>query len=556
MNEKIKIGEKEYSREEAVEMLRSLTDALAGQRDGAVEIDGRRQKPEDVLNTIRYVSDLLARMDDDMDDDEEKRGEGEGMGAEPGSAEDNEGDAADTDGASPESGGEKEGADSMTSPVDDDMRDQKPDGKRDDRPKGRSKRFNPNVIIPSLALSRNKHGDEGMDVGRMIQAAMLGGRHAKAGSRELETLDEMGIPYSAERMVMPMSFLARYGRHADNIKARQAKGESWRQKPIQAGYFRDQYNVVGPDGRERSINSADTGTGAGGGALPVLLDVANSQMWLYETAPVLAAMNPIMGIRGEYKAWYGSTSPTGGFVTEAGTFTEADPALTEITRKPKTIHYPWSVSTAFEAMDSVGVASLFENAVEGQLMNLVTKAMASGPNVGADFAADTNAFNGLLNLGVTETSYGAALTNFERADVITAEQALRVNQAMESGLVWLMNVVLETAARQKRIGGTEAIVYLAQSTGPYMGRIGGTVIGEGTPYVSSNFIGHADTAALNRTAYAAVGYGSQALPLFFGDGIEFRVFRPTSSAKTSYALLAHCNFALINPKNWDIRNIA
>ena len=390
----------------------------------------------------------------------------------------------------------------------------------------------------------------------MIQAAMLGGRYAKSGSRELEVLEEMGIPYSAERMVMPMSFLAKYGRHAGKIRERQAKGESWRQKPIQAGYFRDAYNVVGEDGRERSINSADSGAGAGGGALPVLLDVANSQMWLYETAPLLAALNPIMGIRGEYKAWYGSTAPTGGFVTEAGAFTEADPALTEITRKPKTIHYPWSVSSAFESMDSMGVASLFENAVEGQLMNLVTKAMASGPDVGVSFAVDANAFNGLLYSGITETSYGAALTNFDRDDVIDGEQALRTNKAMGSDLVWLMNVVLETAARKKRIGGTEAIVYLAQSTGPYMGRIGGSVLGEGTSYVSSNLLGHTDTTALNRTAYAAVGYGSQALPLFFGDGIEFRVFRPTSGAKTSYALLAHCNFAMINPNNWDVRNIA
>ena len=552
MSDKIKIGDQEYSREEAVEMLRSLTDALAGQRDGAVEVDGRRQKPEDVLNTIRYVSDLLARMDDDEDDDEE-RGEGEGMGAEPGSAEDNEGDAADTDGASPESGGDKDGAASTTDPVDDDMRGQKPGGKRDDRPKGRSKRFNPNVIIPSLPLSRNKHGDEGMNVGRMIQAAMLGGRHTKSGSRELEVLDEMGIPYSAERMVMPMSFLARYGRHADNIKARQAKGEGWRQKPIQAGYFRDEYNVVGPDGRERAINSADS---SGGGALPVLLDVANSQMWLYETAPVLAAMNPIMGIRGEYKAWYGSTKPSGGFVAEGGAHTRTDPTLTEITRKPKTIHYPWNVTTAFEAMDAVGVASLFENAVEAQLMNLVTKAMASGPNVAANFAADTNSFNGLMQSGSAFTSYGAALANFDRDDVIDAEQKLRTNEAMGSGLVWLMNVLLETAARKKKIGGTEAIVYLAQSTAPYMGRIGGSVIGEGTDYVSTNRLGQTSVTAANRASVGAVGYGSQALPLFFGDGIEFRVFRPTAGATTDYALLAHVNFAMINPKNWELLRIA
>ena len=564
LNMKIRIGDREYTREEAAALMRSLTEALVDEEDGVVEIDGSRQSVDDVLYSVRHIAGLLRRADDDdegddgdrMGDDHEGRGEGGGMGAEPGSADNNEGSAADTSGASPESGADKEGADSQTSPPEKDMRGEPSQTKRDDdKPRGRSRRFNPNVIIPSLPLSRNKHGDEGMNVGRMIQAAMLGGRHAKAGSRELEVLDEMGIPYSAERMVMPMSFLAKYGRHADAIKKRQDAGEGWRQKPIQAGYFRDEYNVVGPDGRERSVNTNSSGAGAAGAALPVLLDVANSQMWLYETAPVLAAMNPIMGIRGEYKAWYGSTAPTGGFVAEGGSHTETDPALTEITRKPKTIHYPWSVTTAFEAMDAVGVASLFENAVEAQLMNLVTQAMASGQTGGnaGDFARDTNGFLGLLNSGINEASYGAAVTNFDRDDVIDAEQKLRENKAMGSDLNWLLSVAVETQARKTRIGGAEAIVYLAQSTAPYQGRIGGSVLGEGTDYVSTNLLGKGATGA-KQTSYIAVGYGSQALPLFFGDGIEFRVFRPTDAAKTSYALLAHVNFALINPKNFEVRH--
>ena len=427
---------------------------------------------------------------------------------------------------------------------------------------GRSKRFNPNVIIPNPALSRDKHGDDGMHVGRMIQAAMLGGRHTKAGSRELELLSELKVEYSSERMVLPFALLARCGRHADKIKARRAAGERTRQKSVEAaGYFREGYTVIGDDGGERSIVSSSTGAGAGGGALPVRLDVDRSQMWLYETAPVLAALNPRMGIQGEYKAWYGSTAPGGGFVGESGSHTATNPALTEIIREPKTIHFPWSVSNSFIAMDANRVASLFEEAVEGQLMNLVTKTMVSGPNVGANFAADTLAFNGLLNSGIGEVSYGAALANFDRAAVIDAEQQLLLNEAIGSDRVWLLSLDVEGEALNQKIGTLHnGVMYLAEQIRPYMGRIGGEVPGagegEGTPYVSSGLIGHADGTALNRTAYTALGYGSQALPLFFGDGIEFRVFRPTSATRVDFSLSAEVNFALINPANWTIRNIA
>ena len=354
------------------------------------------------------------------------------------------------------------------------------------------------MIIPNPALSRDKHGDDGMHVGRMIQAAMLGGRHTKAGSRELELLSELKVEYSSERMVLPFALLARCGRHADKIKARRAAGERTRQKSVEAaGYFREGYTVIGDDGGERSIVSSSTGAGAGGGALPVRLDVDRSQMWLYETAPVLAALNPRMGIQGEYKAWYGSTAPGGGFVGESGSHTATNPALTEIIREPKTIHFPWSVSNSFIAMDANRVASLFEEAVEGQLMNLVTKTMVSGPNVGANFAADTLAFNGLLNSGIGEVSYGAALANFDRAAVIDAEQQLLLNEAIGSDRVWLLSLDVEGEALNQKIGTLHnGVMYLAEQIRPYMGRIGGEVPGagegEGTPYVSSGLIGHAD----------------------------------------------------------------
>ena len=100
------------------------------------------------------------------------------------------------------------------------------------------------------------------------------------------------------------------------------------------------------------------------------LDVARSQLWLHEVSPVLGYMNPVMGVNSEYQIWVGNVAPTGSEVAEGGAHTENNPTITRLRRTPTIIHYPWSLSGNLSAMDEVGLGSLFENGVQGLILNV------------------------------------------------------------------------------------------------------------------------------------------------------------------------------------------
>ena len=114
-----------------------------------------------------------------------------------------------------------------------------------------------------------------------------------------------------------------------------------------------------------------------------------------KASPVLGYMNPVMGVNSEYQIFIGNVAPTGSEVTEGGAHTENNPTVTRLRRTPTIIHYPWSLSGNLSAMDEVGLGSLFENGVQGLILERATRAILSGPNTGNNFAANANSFDGL-----------------------------------------------------------------------------------------------------------------------------------------------------------------
>lgn len=432
----------------------------------------------------------------------------------------------------------------------------------------KSKRYGgKTVIADGMMKTRNKHGDEGMQLGGIFKAAFQGGRHLRTYSRETELLEERDMLTVGRdgRMLIQYDDFAKYGRHAQTIKEKLAKGEGWRQTPV-AGLKQDKYLMDTQGGGQRAIS---TGLGqdaaSGGGALPVVLDVAASQMWLYEASNVLGMMNPIMGITSEYKAFYGNVAPTGSMVPEGGNHTANSPSLTEITRRSRTVHVPWSVTSDWRSMDGAGVGILLESAVENQLMDLIKLLVVSGPGVGGKdanglplFTSDTNAINGLMSSGITFTNYGTGTptdyTGFTRDTVIDAHFRLQDNKALGSRPFWILNTKLVNQAAKTRVGGNESVLFVADASpdAPYEGRIGGSVANEGTRFVNTQYIGKANTgsnAEFERRGYGVFGYGSQMLPLFFGNGIEVRFLQDPDETNTQFALLGFVNYAQINPRN-------
>ena len=403
-------------------------------------------------------------------------------------------------------------------------------------------------INPNPGPSRNKSGDAGMTVGNMMRSALTGGSH-KEGFRELEVLEENHITYDRDHLVVPWDFLAEYGRHATKVER---KLESWEPKEIQAGYVRQVWDTIGKDGHVRTITAAGS---SGAGAVGIDLDVARSQLWLHEVSPVLGYMNPVMGVNSEYQIFIGNVAPTGSEVAEGGAHTENNPTITRLRRTPTIIHYPWSLSGNLSAMDEVGLGSLFENGVQGLILERATRAILSGPNTGALFANNANSFDGILASGINLTAFGAnadtSIIAFDRAVVTAAESQLRKNNATGENLFWVLSNAMVEVAVDKRIGGTDAIVFLGQRDPEKFreGLIGGTTAGLGSYYVESGELGRPHGTAYKQTAIGIVGFGSQMVPIFFGQGIEFRLNRLTDTTNTNYSLQMALSYVQANTKN-------
>ena len=423
---------------------------------------------------------------------------------------------------------------------------------RDKDRTARSGNYGSHNINPNPGPSRNKHGDSGMTVGNMVRSAITGGSF-KPGHRELEVLEERDIPFGREGLTIPWDFLATHGERASAVDKRMEKeGGIYVPKRIQSPYIEQRYDAFDSQGHVRTITSGAT---SGGGMVGIDLDVARSQFWLHEVSPVLGRMNPTFGVASEYQVWYGNVAPTGGEVAESGKHTENSPTLTRLRRSPVAFHWPWSISGNLEAMDSVGIGALTENAINSLILENFTKAVLSGPNTSADFAVNANSFTGLMGSGSTLTAFGAdadsAITSFARSTVMAAESAMRTANAMGEGLFWVLGTPMVNFAVNTRTGGTDSPVYLAQRSMDSFreGLIGGSQINMGTPYVESNLLGRTHATPYKRTAVGALGFGSQMVPLLFGQGIEFRYLRHPQETDINLALILYGNFALVNPSN-------
>ena len=420
---------------------------------------------------------------------------------------------------------------------------------RDKDKLARSGRYGNIGVNPNPGPSRNRDGDAGMNAGNMLRSALTGGSF-RAGHRELEYLEERNISFGREGTVIPWDFLASTGRHAGKIERDMGTAKAWSPKVIEGRNVTTKFDRMGQDGHVRTL----TTSGASGG-VGVDLDISRSQMWLAEVSPILGRMNVAMGINSEYQVWYGGTAITGSAVAEGGAHTENDPTVTRLRRTPVVLHMPWSVTGPLDALDAVGISSLFEAAAEQLILEQVLRQVLSGPNTGVDFALDSNSITGLWGSGIVHTGFGAAadteVTKFERPIVTAAESLLRTNNAMGTGLFWILAGPMATAGVDERIGGANAVIYLLQRSPDSFreGLIGGSVIGMGTPYVETNQLGVTNGEAVRRDGIAICGFGSQMVPILFGQGIEFRLLRDPSETGVQYSLQVPMNYLTVNPLN-------
>ena len=284
---------------------------------------------------------------------------------------------------------------------------------------------------------------------------------------------------------------------------------------------------------ERALTTVATSAGA---ATSSLVDLAHSIMWLTEMDAALEMMTVLPGLQGQWQGFYGNANPVEDYVVEAADLTETTPTLTRITRLPKTMGMYWKISTAELASADTPIAAMIEAGCEAVFRTKVMRAALSGTGVGDAFAVDANAITGLMNSGITETTIGAAITNYDRGDTVAARRRLFASEVDMSGLGWILANDVAQQLESTRIGGTESVRFVYEDGMVDCGA-------EKVPARDSIHLGKVST-----TGVSVLLQRSAAILLLWGAGIMFNALQIPGKTTVDYDLQVQMNFAMMNPK--------
>ena len=381
-----------------------------------------------------------------------------------------------------------------------------------------------------------------LDVGMYFRALMDPNKVRISAKRELAWMDRnVGVGFQRghdDGSYIPFSVLAEHG---PNAKRRAAQRELDGISPekhlerfmgiAERAYAELQQQEAGYG--ERSLTMANTSAGA---ATSSVTDLARSIMWLTEMDAALERMTTVPGLRGQWQGFYGNAKPAVDWVAEAADITETTPTFQRLQRLPKMMGMYWSISNLELESADTPIASMIETGCEEVFRTQVMRAALSGSNVGANFAADAEAIAGLLNSGITETSFGAAITNLDRDDMVDARRRLFGDEVDMTELGWILSNPVATQLEKTRIGGVDSVRFVYEDG----------MVDSGAERLPAR-----DTVHLGKTgttAPAVLLQRSAAILLIWGAGVMFNGLRLPGRTKTEFDLQIPCNFALINPK--------
>lgn len=303
--------------------------------------------------------------------------------------------------------------------------------------------------------------------------------------------------------------------------------------------------LLGEQEVTRTLTTAATSAGAGTG---VMVDVANSIMWLNEMTPVMSRFTMVPGVQGEYRFFYGNAKPTSEMIAEGADLTETNPTLQRAVRTAREIAMYYKISTRQMSTQTFAMDQKILDGARTIMDINVSREMVSGPEAGdgTAFTAPTvaaNHFDGLMHSGLAETSIGGALNTVDRADMISALERLVADEAADGDLGWLLSNELAFRLSQTKIESTF-------TSGPFIYQDG--MVDCGIRKIGAVRTRHIGNAAAAEKNFGALFDRNAALALFWGPGIESRGYRLPGESAYRFDQIIPCNFAFVNAKRGEL----
>ena len=381
-----------------------------------------------------------------------------------------------------------------------------------------------------------------LDVGLYFRALQDPNRVRVEAQRELAWMERhLGHGFHSSvhgNPVMPFALLAEHAPESRQRAARRAlqgiSPEQHLERYIPQAENAYRQIIAG----ERTLTSAATSAGAATG---VLVDIANSIMWLTETGRALDMMTVVPGLQAQWQGYYGNVNPVADWTGEGGAITETTPTMVRLQRKPVTLGMYWNISSAQVYAADTPIAMIVERGCADVVVTRGMRAFLSGDDVGASFAEDTDSFEGLMNSGVAETDFGAVIADLGRDDLVDARRRLYADEVDLDNLGWILSTAVAEHLEELKMG-------TGNSSERYVYEYG--MVNSGAQSVSAR-----DTIHLGKTGVTAPAVlldRSAAVALIWGAGIMFNSLRIPGDTEVGYDLQIQANFAMMNPKRAEI----
>ena len=416
--------------------------------------------------------------------------------------------------------------------------------------RNKSEKYGDRQIVSNPVMTLEREGFDGLTVSNLIRAQLSRNVFSHSASRELEWLERSGVyeDYPMHRAadvvgVIPFEFLSRYApmNHTETRERQAALRE----------IHMDQVR----EGRRAAITTAD---GSGYGTINTNVDVANSQTWLSDRAPVLEALNVVTGVQGEQKYYFDTNAaadrPQGYFVAEGGNATESTPKLSNPTKLPKVAMTYFPISSSLLAASTVNIEQVLMEGATRLLNEFVVRGVLSGPNVGANFAQVGGSIavgQSLMTSGINFVDFGNAASDLNVEHVINTVSRLRSQTPWNDGdFKWILSTQLSSQMRQTQTATAMPWRLLSNSPGSiYTGKVRYDANEDGYDFVDSNHLGGPAVGGKAQSHQGILLDGKSSVVPMWGAGIEIILWTPPGKAQLEYGLRVHFNHIFINPRN-------
>ena len=306
--------------------------------------------------------------------------------------------------------------------------------------------------------------------------------------------------------------------------------------PDRSTVARVPFEAVMERSRQRAIQRSAMADAAG--ARPLQVNVlGNAGLLFNDYAPILAAMDVRMGLRGSQKVPYFTAQGTAAGAAEA-----ADIPITTYTMNNLDL-LPVSIASAFDLSSSLQAAdeNTFEALVDFAIFAVCNDEMVAQVLDGG--GATANEIAGLWGRVSTSSpdnthAYGAAQSDFSRADLLTTKNVVDLAKTDGGPGQWILGTGLYQLAENTLRGGASSERYLLEDM-----------------MMENRMVHHYKDFAPTGTNDAAMFVKmSRCSVLVWGDSFQLQEI-PVRARKSEYKLVVESNLAVVQP-DYNLASLA